>query len=74
MGPGGDEYLQQVIREGKEAERKVARMVFPVCTSLRELWVGDTAKATVERSLGGSVNNITMSECDRAKVVRYPYP
>lgn len=74
MGPGGTEYPQQVDREGKEAEKKVAHMVFPICASLEELWTGDTAKAVVERSSDGSLRNITMSECDRGKIVGYPHP
>ena len=72
MGPGGAAVRQQVNREGEEAERKVAHMIFPVCASLEELWIGDTRKAVAERSPDGRVKNITMSECDRDKVVKYP--
>lgn len=67
MGPGGDEYLQQVRREGKEAELRVAHMVFPVCASLRELWIGKTTRAVVDRSSDGSFKDITMSEVERAR-------
>lgn len=67
MGPGGDEYLQQVIREGEEAEVRVANMVFPVCDSLRELWIGNTTRAVVVRSDDGSLSNITMSRNEKQR-------
>ena len=69
MGPGGDEYLQQVKREGEEAELRVAHMVFPVCASLQELWIGTTTKAVVDRSSDGSFKDLTMSEAKRAMLV-----
>lgn len=71
-GPRGNEYRQQVISKGKEAEKKVAHMVFPVCANLKELWIGDSTKATVERYSDGGVRNINMSEGDRGKVFKYP--
>lgn len=74
MGPGGDAVLQRVKREGEEAERKVAHMVFPVCASLEELWIGDTTKAMAGRSSDGSLQKLNMSECDRGKIVECPHP
>ncbi len=74
MGPRGAAVRQQVEREGEEAERKVTNMIFPVCASLEELWIGDTRKAVAERSPDGTLKNITVSECDRDKTVKHPHP
>lgn len=74
MGPRGAAVRQEVEREEEEVERKVTHMIFPVCARLEELWIGDTRKAVAERSPDGSLKNITMSECDRDKIVKPPYP
>lgn len=75
VGPGGVKlHRERAKSDEEEAERKVAHMVFPACASLGQLWIGDTTKAVGERSPDGSLKKITMFECDRDKVVKYPRP
>ncbi|EON63963.1 hypothetical protein W97_03192 [Coniosporium apollinis CBS 100218] len=54
----GEEVRRQVNQRGKEAENRVASMIFPVCSKLHELWIGDHARAEVVRAKGGEVVNI----------------
>lgn len=73
VGPGGVKlHRERAKSDAEETERKVAHMVFPVCASLGQLWIGDTTKAVGERSPDGSLKKITMSECDRDKGRKVP--
>lgn len=73
VGPGGVKlHRERAESDEEETERKVAHMVFPVCASLGQSWIGDTTKAVGERSPDGSLKKITMSKCDRDKGRKVP--
>ena len=66
-GPYGEALLQEVIEEGKEAERKVARMVYGMLPRLEELWVGDHSKASFSRSKSAEDDEISWAYHARQK-------
>lgn len=60
-GPHGEALLQEVIEEGKEADKKVARMIYDILPKLEELWVGDHSKASLSRSKSAEDDDISWS-------------
>ena len=58
MGPGGDEFAEQVAAEERTATESVAKLVFQTCASLKKLWVGDSSHAEVLRDEEGNVIDI----------------
>lgn len=69
MGRNGEEVRRQVNQRGKEAENRVAWMVFPVCSKLQELWIGDHARAEVVRAKGGEVVDVVWHYEKRSKIM-----
>ena len=61
LGPGGEEARMHVREQGRQAEMRVAKMVFLSLKGLEELWVGDCAKATVTTDDTGMVEEIQWS-------------
>ncbi len=53
FGPGGEEYRQQVEREGREAERRAAKDIFDRCPLVKELWFDVYSRATREGGVDG---------------------
>ncbi|KAL9114648.1 MAG: hypothetical protein Q9227_001326 [Pyrenula ochraceoflavens] len=71
MGPGGDELLRQVQADGREAEAKVANLVFPEIPGLKELWIGDGTKVQVVRDQDGGMKDVVFDRSEsRDKVPR----
>ncbi|KAL8717412.1 MAG: hypothetical protein Q9225_005343 [Loekoesia sp. 1 TL-2023] len=58
MGPDGQKYYQQIYEEGRQAEERVANMVFPKLPKLGKLWIEDFSEARVTRTEFGVVNEI----------------
>ncbi|OCK79748.1 hypothetical protein K432DRAFT_382811 [Lepidopterella palustris CBS 459.81] len=58
MGPGGDELRKEVGERGVQTEEKVAQMAFSACKALKELWVGDHARAVVVRDGKGGIKDV----------------
>lgn len=54
MGPGGAEYRQQVIAEGRRAADAVARQAFKTCNGLKRVWIGSHQRAQAERDQLGA--------------------
>lgn len=55
-GAAGAERRLQDQRKRREATIEVAKMVFPACAGLKELWVGDWSKAVVSRDHGDDLD------------------
>ena len=66
-GPNGEAYLQQVIEEEKEADEKVAKMVYARIPMLKELWIGDDSKATLSRNMSAEDKQIFWAYHTRVK-------
>jgi hypothetical protein len=49
LGPDGVELRKQLLREDRVAQERAATEIFDKCLSLRELWLGDIVKVTVNR-------------------------
>ena len=61
MGSGGDALRRSVAEYGRQAEQRVAEMVFGRLKGLKELWLGNCSKAMVLRDVVGSDDEIFWS-------------
>ncbi|KAL8967422.1 MAG: hypothetical protein Q9183_002927 [Haloplaca sp. 2 TL-2023] len=68
MGPGEQRTRDPFQRQGEEANARVANMVFAAVLTLKTLWIGDVARATVTRTPFG--NEITWAYVPRLKPYR----
>ncbi|KAK5165441.1 uncharacterized protein LTR77_008970 [Saxophila tyrrhenica] len=69
LGPGGDEYRQQLEEEKGRAVRYVGRKVFERLEGLEECWVGNWDRAVVRRGKEGSVMDVAWERGWRFGVV-----
>ena len=60
MGPGGMELAKQVAQEGRNAEERAAKMVASSIPRLKDVWIGDMARAEVVRNEDGSFKEVVM--------------
>jgi hypothetical protein len=74
MGPGGEEYRQQVREEGRRYTIKVVDMVFPVCPALRDLWIGHWTHVEAQRTQNGSIANLLWRSCPKRDIVYDLWP
>jgi hypothetical protein len=69
MGPGGEEYRQQVVEEGHRYTIKAVEMVFPACSGLRDLWIGDWTHVKAQRTVNGSIADLVWETCAKRDIV-----
>lgn len=58
MGPEGQQLLEKIHQERKEARELAAQMVLSECKNLRVLWIGDRDKAEVVGIDEGGVTQV----------------
>ena len=71
-GDHGRQLRVQVEKERREANHRVARMIFSACRQLETLWIGDTDRATVIRSSDGTVLRTFVEPGERGSLSRWP--
>lgn len=64
-GVWGKQLLKEVEENAVQAEIRVADMVFPACSRLEDLWIGDSVRAEVMRYENGSIADIIWHNCPR---------
>jgi hypothetical protein len=74
MGPGGEEYRQQVKEEGRRYTVEVVDMVFPACPALRDLWIGDWTHVEAQRTQNGSIASLLWRSCPKRDIVYDLWP
>ena len=71
MGPNGQQIRQRYDEQRIEAEERVAHMLFPTCSNLVVLWIGDRTEAVMNRGVGGSVGEISWSRGDLRRHIEF---
>lgn len=58
MGPNGGKVRMKVEAQRREADNRVATIMFNACPKLETLWIGEYARAICTRSETGTVNSV----------------
>lgn len=74
MGPGGEEFREQVIAEGRRYTIKAVDMVFAACSKLRDLWIGDWDHITAERTQNGTISDLVWRTSSKRDIIYDLWP